>query len=268
MQTVAGSFRDADRTDDMQSLLHCLDFMNDLPVFRAYKARSWALMAPGDGGHYLDLACGTGFDAIAMARRWPGARFTGADHSVRFLEVAQARGAGMGNLAFVPASATALPFAAGEFDGARIDRALQHIEGPQAVLAGMARCTRPGGVVVACEPDWASFVLDSGQEAADRALAARWVGLFRNPRIGADLPALFPAAGIAPEVAEVTRLDLTRLAEASVVFDLPRLLAGSVTAGLLSAAEAAAWQAGAEAASAAGRFRADLAIHTLSGRVG
>ncbi|MDK2761231.1 MAG: methyltransferase domain-containing protein [Sphingopyxis sp.] len=46
-------------------------------------------LAPPDGGHVLEIGCGTGRNLIAAARRWPGAHFHGIDISEEMLKTAR-----------------------------------------------------------------------------------------------------------------------------------------------------------------------------------
>ncbi|MHB8695651.1 MAG: methyltransferase domain-containing protein [Solirubrobacteraceae bacterium] len=84
----------------------------------------------------------------------------------------------------------------GEFDGARIERALQHMADPVAVLREMARVVRPGGRVVAMEPDWPSMVISAKDLDAAQAVVAEIAEHLRNPTAGRSLPAWITAAGL------------------------------------------------------------------------
>ena len=256
---VAVAFRDADGPM-RAALVHCLDFMNGLPFFRAYKAHTWETLGVGTGGSFLDVACGVGFDVLEMAAAHPQTHFTGADRSAAFLDIARSRAARLQNARFIEADAARLPFPDAAFDGARIDRSLQHIADPAAAVREMARVTRPGGRVVAAEPDWGAFFLYDGETDVGRRMAAKWLESFAHPYIGRELGLLFAGAGLADIGCAAHALALTQLAEADVVFDLPRLLQNCVAAGVLSAGEARDWRAAAGAASARGAFLACLTI--------
>ena len=167
-----------------ERLVACLDAMNRLDAFMSYKARSWELVVARGARRILDAACGVGFDVIEMAERRPDARFVGADMSERFLRLARARATGLANVEFVRADARRLPFPDASFDAARIDRSFQHIEGPEAAMRELQRVVRPGGRIVACEPDWGAFFLRGVDDTLDAIIAARFASLFVNPRIG------------------------------------------------------------------------------------
>lgn len=265
MGTVAENFRDADLSAEGGRLVACLNSLNRLDAFMSYKARSWEQVAAGGASRILDAACGVGFDVIAMAERRQDVRFVGADLSERFLTFARARSAGLANVEFVKADARRLPFPDASFDAARIDRALQHIEDPQAAVREIGRVVRPGGRLVACEPDWGGFLLRGVDDALEKMIAEKFASLFVNPHVGGMLPALMNAAGLRVERVEAAPLVFTTYADADVVFDIERTIALCVDEGLVSTGDRARWSEAAEAASAAGRFVAHLTIFTVVG---
>lgn len=88
----------------------------------------------------LDLCCGTGVVAAAMAAR--GAVVTGLDFSAAMLEQARLRHPG---LRFDEGDAEALPFADGSFDAVVSNFGIHHVPRPGAALAEVKRVLRPGG---------------------------------------------------------------------------------------------------------------------------
>jgi ubiquinone/menaquinone biosynthesis C-methylase UbiE len=151
-QNIGSGFRDADG-ELFDALVGCLDFMSNLPFFRAYKSHSWESLKIEDGQIILDVACGTGSDLITLAGLRPRTRFIGVDRSKGFIELAKMRAEGLPNLEFLQGDGHRLPLADRVVDAARIDRSLQHMESPGAVLAEMVRVTKDEGRIVACEPD-------------------------------------------------------------------------------------------------------------------
>ena len=266
LDTVAEDFRDADASAAGDRLVACLDFMNRLDAFRAYKRRSWELLAPSDGGRIADVACGVGFDAIEMAERWPRTRFVGVDRSAAFLAIARARAGALPNVEFAQADAKALGVPDASFDAARMDRSLQHIENPAAVVAELARVVRPGGRIVISEPDWDAFLIRGVEGRVTDTLVETWRSLFRNRRIGGELPGLMDDAGLVVERVEAAALAFRTYQEARVVFDVEATLSRCVAEGRFSEDARRQWRDAAEAASAKGRFVALLCIVTVLGR--
>lgn len=103
--------------------------------------------APAEGRRILDIGCGPGVLAKALAAR--GAAVTGIDPGEAAIRDAAARVPGA---RFERAFAEALPFGDGSFDGAVILNALHHVPAPGAALAEAARVVGPGCPVLVVEP--------------------------------------------------------------------------------------------------------------------
>ncbi|HEU5178840.1 MAG TPA: bifunctional 2-polyprenyl-6-hydroxyphenol methylase/3-demethylubiquinol 3-O-methyltransferase UbiG [Burkholderiales bacterium] len=100
-----------------------------------------------DGARVLDVGCGGGILAEAMARR--GARVTGIDLSDKALKVAQLHLL-ESKLDVQYQSVSAEDYAAahaGEFDVVTCMELLEHVPEPGAMVAACARLVRPGGQV-------------------------------------------------------------------------------------------------------------------------
>ena len=86
-----GEPRAAKVNDLFAAIARRYDLLNDLQSFglhRRWKRRVAELAAVAPGDRALDLCCGTGDIAFALARR--GAETTGLDFSEQMLEVAKA----------------------------------------------------------------------------------------------------------------------------------------------------------------------------------
>lgn len=101
-------------------------------------------------GRLLDIGCGTGSLALAMARHGPA---VGVDVALPYLAYARDRG-GTPAPCFVAGEAGRLPFADHTFAGAAAQLVLNFVPDPLAVVAEMRRVTRPGGVIAACVWDY------------------------------------------------------------------------------------------------------------------
>lgn len=103
-----------------------------------------------DDGRLLDLCCGTGLLARAMARRVPEGLVDAIDFSPKMLEVARAH-ASPGNIAYHEGDVLALPFESATFDGAAMGYSLRNIVDIPACLREIARVLRPGASFVNLE---------------------------------------------------------------------------------------------------------------------
>jgi ubiquinone/menaquinone biosynthesis C-methylase UbiE len=129
----------------------------------------------------------------------PNGSAAGVDLSERLLEAARARHGQRPSIRFVHADAHRLPFANGEFDSARIERTLQHVADPAAVVREVARTVRPGGRIVATEPDWHTLVFSGEDICTTQAVVSDIAGQIRHPAAGRSLPAWFHRAGLVIE---------------------------------------------------------------------
>ena len=142
------------------------DLLNDRQSFglhRRWKRRVAELAAVPPGGRALDLCCGTGDIAFALARR--GAVVTGLDFSQAMLEIAEARQQKNSQSAphsalrapqFVQGDAQQIPFPDATFDAVTVGYGLRNLASWQTGLAEMQRVAKPGGRLV---------VLDFGKPA-------------------------------------------------------------------------------------------------------
>jgi SAM-dependent methyltransferase len=109
----------------------------------------------------LDVGCGTGNLLVAVAAEHPGARLTGVDPSAALLAKARMRPE-LSQASLVAGGAGALPFADGRFSHTLSMLVLQEFPDPDGALAQMRRVTQAGGVVAACQWDFARMpVIDA-----------------------------------------------------------------------------------------------------------
>jgi ubiquinone/menaquinone biosynthesis methyltransferase len=107
-----------------------------------WKRRLVAMAEVRPGERALDLACGTGDLACAVAAR--GARAIGLDLTERMLHHARRRPDARG-VPFVTGDMTRLPFPSASFDLVTTGYGLRNVPDLAASLAEIARVLRPGG---------------------------------------------------------------------------------------------------------------------------
>jgi SAM-dependent methyltransferase len=152
----------------------------------------------GPGMRALDVGCGPGALAAALADRLGTEQVSAADPSEPFVEACRAR---LPGVAVVVAGAEALPFADRAFDAALSQLVVNFMRDAEAGVREMARVTRPGGVVAACVWDYAGEMTllrafwDAAREVApdrgdaDEGVVMRWCA-------EGDLAELWRAAGL------------------------------------------------------------------------
>jgi len=106
------------------------------------------------GPAVLDIACGTGDFAIAIAKALPKASVTGIDLSEGMLEVMERKVAAASLDARIKGQqgdCTAMPFEEGSFDSATIAFGIRNFEDRPAALREILRVLRPSGRLVIME---------------------------------------------------------------------------------------------------------------------
>lgn len=178
-----------------------LEALADDPFLRDVALRSIEAMEIRAGDQVLDVGCGSGALLPAFATLvGPTGSVVGLDYAAGMLERARERvnAAALGDrVQLAKGDAVALPFAAASFDAVHIERVLMHLEDPDAAIRELLRVTRPGGVIVAAEPDSDGVRVDHPSDAEGLALVqARDALQFRNASIGLELNRRFALAGI------------------------------------------------------------------------
>ena len=158
----------------------------------------------------LDIGCGTGNLLIEARASYPPAALAGVDPSDALLARARRRPE-LADVLLVKSVAEALPFASGVFDGAVSLLVLQEFAQPRRSLAEMHRVVRRGGIVAACQWDFARMpVIATLVEALVEVAPATALHL-RTSRVFTDeteLTLAWREAGFAEVVA--TRIPVAR----------------------------------------------------------
>lgn len=217
---LARGFRDVDAAATPK-MAQCLSYLDSLPSFQRYKDQILAAMNPQPDQATADLGCGLGFDVPRLAQLvGPRGRAIGVDSSFAFLESARSTFDCSAAAHFINADIQLLPFPNGYLDSCKVDRTLQHVEKPAAVLHEMFRTVRPGGIVVCAEPDWGTFTIDHENRTMVRKMAEFWAESFRNPWIGRQLANMFPEAGFVKIRVEGALLIAPSFEASERVFDI------------------------------------------------
>jgi SAM-dependent methyltransferase len=152
-------------------------------------------------GRLIDVGCGTGSLARAMAARWPARPVIGVDRAAPYLAFANAQPR-RDNLTFAEADAASLPYPDASFDGAVAQLVLNFVPDPAAALNEMKRVTVPGRHVAATVWDFRGGLVyqrmfwDTAAGIDPAAVAAR-ARLFSGPLALPDgLVGLFERCGM------------------------------------------------------------------------
>jgi ubiquinone/menaquinone biosynthesis C-methylase UbiE len=179
-------------------------------------------LRPRPGTRILDVGCGDGHAEVSLGRlRISQLRLFGIDRNVARVARTATQGRSHNfRLGLAGADVGRLPFVDGVFDATFCVAVLQHVADVAGAVAELARVTRPGGRVLAVEPDngaryWYSS-LTSGREAY--AMASRFFaavaaarGDTTDPTVGPRLSSFFRQAGLEPISVQLFPVSVTHI---------------------------------------------------------
>jgi SAM-dependent methyltransferase len=144
-------------------------------VFRRMTEETLKAVDSGNGKRILDVGCGRGIDASAMARQ--GGNLFGCEPSRVMIRKAKTGFLGTGDkVTLVSSVAETLPFNGGAFTRVVCKGAIDHFENPDHAVAEMSRVAAPGGRVVISVANFESLSCSLG-----RKLNAFYRRIFRKP---------------------------------------------------------------------------------------
>jgi ubiquinone/menaquinone biosynthesis C-methylase UbiE len=260
-------FDAVDRQDDRASLVRYLEGLHTLPDVRAYKARTFDRLRLGAGATVLEVGSGTGEDALTLAHAVGlTGRVLAVDPSRTMLREAREKRAAvvathghvgesaLGVIDVVCASVLALPFNDASCDGCRADRVLQHVTDPARAVAEMTRVLRPDGVLLVCDTDWDTLVVDHPDRDMTRIVLRRCAQSMTNGPIGRELARHCLDAGLRDVGVEAMTLIFRDLELADAVVGLRRATLALAESGEVDLDELADWLSQLEDLQRRGRY--------------
>lgn len=232
-------------------------------IASAYKEAAVDLLRLRPGETVIDIGCGLGDDANAMAELvGPNGLSIGLDRIPP-----DADSAARTLARFVLADGAAIPLPSRSVHAVRVDRVL-HLLDPApraAVVRDVARVLRPGGRAVIAEPDNGSLAFPGLNDEVSQALAGERA---RDAFSGVEplalaLRALAADAGLEPAEWRDVTTGFTDFALFQHFFRLRAVLKRLVTRGAVTQSAADGWWSAREADDRANCFRASFSGHIL-----
>jgi ubiquinone/menaquinone biosynthesis C-methylase UbiE len=265
--SFSSTFPDVDRAANAEKMVHYLKAVSSLEMVKKYKRSTYDLLSVKPREHILEVGCGAGDDARALAQLvGREGRVVGLDLSQTMIADAQKKAVGLGtSLEFRQGDAHQLPFSDHTFDACRVDRVLQHLEDPQRAIAEMARVLKAGGRIAAAEPDWDTLVVDVPDRSLARKIIHHKCDSARQGWIGRRLKNIFSAVGLRDISVDTHTLVLTELPLADQFIGI-RLAATNAAAGrAISEQEAELWRNWLDQSAGNGSFFCSLTGFSVKG---
>jgi ubiquinone/menaquinone biosynthesis C-methylase UbiE len=178
-------------------------------------------LQPRAGDRILDVGCGVGMGEVRLGQLGISQlRLLGVDLIFdRVLRAFDAVRAHNVRAVFTTADACRLPFVDSAFEATYCVAVLQHVNDLSTAVQELARVTKPGGRVLAVEPDNAARYWYSSVEAGARVfeLATRFFtaleskGDGSNPAVGPTLSTIFARHGIEPTAVRLFPVSVAHL---------------------------------------------------------
>lgn len=203
------------------------------------KQHSYALLDARPGEVVVDVGCGLGHDAAALAAT--GATVIGLDHDEELLM--RARDLHGHSIAFHQRPAEATGLATGSVDKMRFDRILQHVADHAPVLAEVQRVLKPGGLLQVVDADYLSLSFFLPDLALERKLLDALAQRFPGSRPLRHLPDSLHLLGFGKPTINVLQLLVYGFDAANTLIRLDKVVHEQAGAGSISPAELAVWEA-------------------------
>jgi ubiquinone/menaquinone biosynthesis C-methylase UbiE len=191
------SFNRIDETENPGDFIAFLDTASRNKGIIAMKRRTYELLDAKNGQRILEVGCGTGDDARQIVEKIsPAGRLIAVDKSKAVIDEARSRSRWKNDsIEFIVGDATNLDLESAIFDACRIERTLIHIAEPATAMSEIVRVLRPGGILVAYEPDLEAYLLDSSYRELTRRILKFWYGQLQCGWVARHLPSLFKDSG-------------------------------------------------------------------------
>jgi SAM-dependent methyltransferase len=185
----------------LEAIVARLESRGKHPTFDRMLHDYVSAMAIDDTKTVLDLGCGTGVAARAIARRPDfSGRVTGIDLSSALTDAAMALATDeglAGKVEFRPGDTSKLDVPDASFDAVIGHTLLSHVGDPLAVIREAARVTRAGGMLGFFDGDFASLTFGNADTEAGRAYDDAVIrAIITNPRVMRQMPRLLRASGL------------------------------------------------------------------------
>jgi ubiquinone/menaquinone biosynthesis C-methylase UbiE len=267
-KSLSSEFRDPDKTDRLDELIQYLENFDSLPETQVFKEHSYQYLGLQKGNIVLDAGCGPGYDSLRMAERvGSSGHVTGIDISTGMVARAQEKAAGSGlPVTFRTGNICDLDLPDNSFDSVRVERTLQLVTDTGRGIDELIRVLRPGGTLVAVDPDWETFVVDPGNRDTTRKFFRFCADQFPDGSSGRKFYRYFRERNLSDVVIHPEPLVFHDFSLTYRILNMDQFLAAAVEQSELSRGEVEAWVQELKSSDTAGNFTFTGVMFAVSGR--
>ena len=187
--------------EGVQRIVDRLEFRGNDENFIAMREEYLDQMSFATDSNILDLGCGTGVVARALASRESfSGKIVGVDFSPELIDAAQliAKKEGIGKrIEFRVGDAAALDDDEESFDAVILHTLVSHVPDPVAVISEASRVARPGSLIAIFDGDYASLTYATGNHKLDAAMVNSILdAIVANPYVMRELPSILKDVGL------------------------------------------------------------------------
>ncbi|MCI0411905.1 methyltransferase domain-containing protein [bacterium] len=209
--------------------------------------------------HVLDVGCGTGANAVALAEFLQGAcRITGIDSSEPMLAIArhQLRNSPYEDrITYDSGDAHRLPYNDHTFDSVMMIQVLEYSKEPISLLRETMRVLKPGGKLFVADTDWDTIVWNSSFKERTRRIVLLWSDHEADGWQGRRIREYLIRSGFDRIQGELFHMSETSFAEGTYAFQLTNLITDYlIRSEKMSTEEIQEWVEDLRAKSAPGHF--------------
>jgi SAM-dependent methyltransferase len=262
-------YHEVDDDAHVEVLLDTMDATGEWPAVRELRAWERRELGLRPGQRLLDVGCGLGDAALALAvDLGDDGEVVGIDSSSAMVAAANARSTGM-RARFAVGDACSLVEPDDSFDAVRSERTLQWLADPIAAVQEMVRVVRPGGRVSLIDTDWSSFAIEVGDAHVSELVREAFAVEQRRPsNVGSRLHVLAADVGLTvfartEATHHWTSWDPDVDAAPAGCFSMRSVADDLVESGRLTAREGDEFVSTIERAAREGRFAMRLTMHAV-----
>lgn len=258
-------FRNLDQSPNADFLINSMEVMYSLSVIRSIKKNAIAALSLKDGDTVLEVGCGLGLDAEALAQHVGSTGSVVAiDSSTKMLDEAKSRSENK-NVQYLQMSGNKLDFPDNTFDGCYADRLLVSHVDYKDLLQEMIRVLKPGGKICITDVD-ASSISISPYSKTTKAILEQIKEGFVNIKMGSILADLFLENGL-HNIDFIHNISpIHAIEKLQKIFHFPTIINELVDHNRISSIEANFWIPDMQEASKSGDFLYSVSMFTAVGQ--